>query len=93
MCRWLVLDICGPSLFCPHRRLILSSFDNENPRTMAAVRKYAETHSGANVSREAIKGQSAVPKITTAGRVLVPVADEDQAVNFHGHQLMIIQAR
>jgi hypothetical protein len=34
-----------------------------------------------------------VPKITTAGRVLVPVADEDQAVNFHGHQLMIIQAR
>jgi hypothetical protein len=35
-----------PSLFRPLRRLILSSFDKENPRTMAAVKKYAETHSG-----------------------------------------------
>jgi hypothetical protein len=34
-----------------------------------------------------------VRKITTAGRVLVPVAGQDQAVSFHGHQLMIIQAR
>jgi len=25
--------------------------------------------------------------------VLVPVAGQDQAVSFHGHQLMIIQAR
>lgn len=29
----------------PLRRLILSSFDKENLRTMAAVKKYAETHS------------------------------------------------
>ncbi len=46
VCRWLVLDISMPSLFRPLRRLILSSFDKENLRTMAAVKKYAETHSG-----------------------------------------------
>jgi len=44
--RWLVLDISMPSLFRPLRRLILSSFDKENLRTMAAVKKYAETHAG-----------------------------------------------
>lgn len=46
VCRWLVLDISMPSLFRPLRRLILSGFDKENLRTMAAVKKYAETHSG-----------------------------------------------
>jgi hypothetical protein len=46
VCRWLVLDISMPSLFRPLRRLILSSFDKENLRTMAAVKKYAETHWG-----------------------------------------------
>jgi hypothetical protein len=46
VCRWLVLDISMPSLFRPLRRLILSSFDKENLRTMAAVKKYAETHPG-----------------------------------------------
>jgi hypothetical protein len=44
--RWLVLDISMPSLFRPLRRLILSSFDKENLRTMAAVKKYAEAHAG-----------------------------------------------
>jgi hypothetical protein len=46
VCRWLVLDISVPRLFRPLRRLILSSFDKENLRTMAAVKKYAETQSG-----------------------------------------------
>ena len=44
--RWLVLDISMPGIFRPLRRLILSSFDKENLRTMSAVKKYAEAHSG-----------------------------------------------
>ena len=42
--KFYVLDIPMPSLFRPLRRLILSSFDKENLRTRAAVKKYAETH-------------------------------------------------
>jgi hypothetical protein len=42
--RWLVLDIDMPGVLRPLRRLIVSSFDKENLRTMAAVKKYAETH-------------------------------------------------
>lgn len=42
--RWLVLDITMPILFRPLRRLIIKSFDDENVRTMAAVKKYAEAH-------------------------------------------------
>lgn len=42
--RWLVLDITMPILFRPLRRLIIRSFDEENVRTMAAVKKYAEAH-------------------------------------------------
>jgi hypothetical protein len=42
--RWLVLDITMPILFRPLRRLIIGSFDAENMRTMAAVKKYAEAH-------------------------------------------------
>jgi hypothetical protein len=44
--RWLVLDIAMPHALRPLRRLITSSFDKENLRTMAAVRKYAEAHPG-----------------------------------------------
>jgi hypothetical protein len=44
--RWLVLDISMPDIFRPLRGLILSSFDKENLRTMSAVEKYAEAHSG-----------------------------------------------
>ncbi len=42
--RWLVLDIAMTILFRPLRRLIIKSFDAENVRTMAAVKKYAEAH-------------------------------------------------
>jgi hypothetical protein len=42
--RWLVLDITMPILFRPLRRLIIRSFDDENVRTMAAVKNYAEAH-------------------------------------------------
>ena len=41
---------------------------------------------------EAIQGESAMPKVTKAGRV-APVAGQDQAINFQRNQLMIIQAR
>ena len=42
--RWLVLDITMPMLFRPLRRLIIKSFDDENVRTMDAVKHYAEAH-------------------------------------------------
>jgi hypothetical protein len=42
--RWLVLDVTMPIPFRPLRRLIIRSFDEENVRTMAAVKKYAEAH-------------------------------------------------
>jgi hypothetical protein len=35
-----------PAIFRPLRRLIISSFDKENLRTMAAVKEYAEAHAG-----------------------------------------------
>jgi hypothetical protein len=44
--RWLVLDISMPAVTRPLRRLILSSFDKENLRTIAAVKKCAEAHTG-----------------------------------------------
>lgn len=44
--RWLVLDVKMPLALRPLRRLITSSFDKENIRTMDAVKKYAEAHSG-----------------------------------------------
>jgi hypothetical protein len=40
--RWLVLDVAMPIVLRPLRRAIISSFDKENLRTMAAVKKYAE---------------------------------------------------
>ncbi len=44
--RWLVLDITMPAITRPLRRLIVRSFDQENLRTMAAVKKYAEANPG-----------------------------------------------
>jgi Polyketide cyclase / dehydrase and lipid transport len=43
--RWLVLDVTMPVVFRPLRRLIVTSFDRENVRTMTAAKVYAETHS------------------------------------------------
>jgi hypothetical protein len=37
--RWLVLDISMPLPLLPLRQLILKSFDRENVRTIAAVKK------------------------------------------------------
>jgi uncharacterized protein YndB with AHSA1/START domain len=42
--RWLVLDFTMPALLRPLRRLVTTSFDNENVRTMAAVKSYAEAN-------------------------------------------------
>jgi hypothetical protein len=42
--RWLVLDITMPIVFLPLLPLITRTFDKENVRTMAAVKKYAEAH-------------------------------------------------
>jgi hypothetical protein len=44
--RWLVLDIRLPIALRPFRPLITARFDEENRRTMAAVKQYAEAHSG-----------------------------------------------
>lgn len=46
--RWLVLDIAMPVVLRPLRRLITASFDKENIRTMAALKKYAEAHPDGN---------------------------------------------
>ena len=43
--RWLVLDVAMPFVLRPLRRAITSRFDQENQRTMAAVKKYAEENS------------------------------------------------
>jgi hypothetical protein len=40
--RWLVLDITAPAITRPLRRLIIRRFDNENLRTMAAIKTCAE---------------------------------------------------
>jgi hypothetical protein len=42
--RWLVLDIAMPVVARPLRGLIISGFDGENARTMAALAAYAESH-------------------------------------------------
>jgi uncharacterized protein YndB with AHSA1/START domain len=42
--RWLVLDIAMPVVFRPLRRFIISAFDRENIRTMAAAKRYAEAY-------------------------------------------------
>ena len=43
--RWLVLDITMPLVFRPLRPLVTASFDKENVRTMAALKRYAEAQS------------------------------------------------
>jgi Polyketide cyclase / dehydrase and lipid transport len=42
--RWLVLDVTMPVVFRPLRPLVTASFDKENVRTMAALKRYAEEH-------------------------------------------------
>jgi hypothetical protein len=42
--RWLLLDVSMPLLLRPLRPVIISRFDQENVRTMAAVKAYAESH-------------------------------------------------
>jgi hypothetical protein len=43
--RWLVLDVTMPVVLRPLRPLIITSFDKENVRTMAALKRYAEAPS------------------------------------------------
>ena len=45
--RWLVIDMTMPVLFWPLRPLITASFDKENLRTMAALKRHAEAPRGA----------------------------------------------
>ena len=42
--RWLLLDVEMPLVLRPLRRAIVTKFDKENVRTMAAVKAYAEAH-------------------------------------------------
>ena len=45
--RWLVLDVTiMPFAFRPLRPLVTASFDKENVRTMAALKRYAEAQAG-----------------------------------------------
>lgn len=45
--RWLVLDFTMPLVLRPLRPLVTASFDKENVRTMAALKRYAEAPSSA----------------------------------------------
>ena len=45
--RWLVLDLTMPIVLRPLRQAVVSSFDKENVRTMAALKAYAEANPGA----------------------------------------------
>jgi hypothetical protein len=47
--RWLVLDVSMPVAFRPLRPAITTRFDQENLRTMAAVKQYAEAHAADGV--------------------------------------------
>jgi hypothetical protein len=47
--RWLVLDVTMPVAFRPLRPAITARFDQENLRTMAAVKQYAEAHAADGV--------------------------------------------
>jgi hypothetical protein len=60
--RWLVLDISMPAITRPLRRLILSIFDKENLRTMAAV-KYTPRRTPATprATEHSETGNSATP--------------------------------
>ncbi len=49
--RWLVLDVTMPAVFRPLRPLITAGFDKENVRTMAALKAYAESRTGALPAR------------------------------------------
>jgi len=42
--RWLLLDFSMPFLTRPLRRVVVGKFDNENVRTMAAVKEFAEAN-------------------------------------------------
>jgi hypothetical protein len=47
--RWLVLDFAMPMVFRPLRPAITARFNQENQRTMAAVKRYAEAQAGDGV--------------------------------------------
>lgn len=48
--RWLVLDISMPLLLRPLRGAVISRFDRENLRTIAAVKQYAEQQHGSDAA-------------------------------------------
>ena len=43
--RWLVMDINMPRILRPLRSVLISKFDKENERTVAALKRHAETRS------------------------------------------------
>jgi uncharacterized protein YndB with AHSA1/START domain len=51
--RWLLLDFTMPLVLQPLRRVIISRFDKENMRTLAAVKAYAEAHPDADTDAPA----------------------------------------
>jgi uncharacterized protein YndB with AHSA1/START domain len=64
--RWLILDFSMPVIFRPLRRAITSRFDEENLRTMAAVKQYAEAHAGDSVPGLANRPQPGTPSSSAA---------------------------
>ena len=57
--RWLLLDVTMPLIARPLRPVIISKFDKENVRTMAAVKRYAEARPAATNADQISAGEDA----------------------------------
>jgi len=65
--RWLLLDLTMPLIARPLRTVVISKFDKENVRTMAAVKQYAEAHPAATNSNQTTASEPSTND-TTASR-------------------------
>jgi uncharacterized protein YndB with AHSA1/START domain len=55
--RWLLLDVAMPLIVRPLRSVIISKFDKENVRTLAAVKEYAEAHPAVTNGKQTTPGE------------------------------------
>jgi hypothetical protein len=82
--RWLILDFDMPLLCRPLRAAIIKPFDRENLRTMAAVKRYAETAphdsspaaSGGVIDDDHVAGDAGNGRAVDTGRRSVGLQDD-----------------
>jgi hypothetical protein len=56
--RWQVMDVYMPTIVRPLRSVIISKFDQEIARTMAAVKEFAESHAADRAGDQTHRGRS-----------------------------------